>query len=342
MDLTRLLGDRIYRIDLSSSKVFKKIDSSLLPDDNFTRFFGCAEWIILSETTHTREYYIDGEYSFLLDNIKLGEISKRGTRKKVKELKQEFDNNRDKICDEKIENTRDEMPAYLNVIVSDTSNSSCTCHARCMPILYEKIGKNFIPLNEVSEFQVQNAQLNSLRFLDSLFIGVLNGKIIEETSNIPQSKLVVNDSLIREISDFVDALLDRATGEVLICGWVGTRCVPKLRELESKGVKIRIITHQPSEARNQPFRDEVHEAFTQLCIHIGKENICTDENMHGRMIIVDDKALIGSMDLNSSSLTGPHTELAIYTEQTEIVLGLRNLFNSKFKPLAQTPPNHES
>jgi phosphatidylserine/phosphatidylglycerophosphate/cardiolipin synthase-like enzyme len=57
--------------------------------------------------------------------------------------------------------------------------------------------------------------------------------------------------------------------------------------------------------------------------------------MHGRIIIMDNKALVGSMNLNSASLTGPHIEFAIYIVQIEIISGLRRISHSKFKRLRQ-------
>ena len=134
------------------------------------------------------------------------------------------------------------------------------------------------------------------------------------------------------VTTFGRDLEKHAENDVIIIG-AGPAGLMAGKELASKGVKTRFITHQPSEAKNQPWRNEIDQAFQKLCSEIGKENICTDPSMHGRIVIVDNKALIGSMDLNAYSLTGAHTEFAIYTEDPDIIRKLRRIFNSKFKPL---------
>ena len=56
---------------------------------------------------------------------------------------------------------------------------------------------------------------------------------------------------------------------------------------------------------------------------------------HLRVLLVDNKALVGSMDFNAISLTGTHREFAIYTEIPEIVRSIRNYFDQIFTPLSE-------
>lgn len=340
MDLTRLFGEKTYRVNLPPDKVFEEIRNNLRPNSVVESIVGCEQWLAPDKAKGSISYMLNPQYSYLVKFLSPF-TDTRGieSKRKFEELSKKYHQNGDEIAAKEILNLRHEIPESLDIFVSNATVSSCVCHALCMPAIYTKISKRMVSINDLDEFTVQNAHFTSLRFLDQIFIGALNGEPIEEIPTLPQARLVTNASLTRDITNLVDDLLQKATGEVLICGWIGTRCVPKLRELVSKGVKVRIITHQPSDAKNQPFRDEVHEAFNLLCSYVGKENICADDNMHGRTIIVDNKALIGSMDLTSSSLTGPHTEFAIYTEQPESVLELRNLFNARFKPIVSTATN---
>jgi phosphatidylserine/phosphatidylglycerophosphate/cardiolipin synthase-like enzyme len=80
-------------------------------------------------------------------------------------------------------------------------------------------------------------------------------------------------------------------------------------------------------------RKEKEKAFAELLAFIGKESISTKSEFHGRAIIVDNKAIIGSMDIDSYSLTGARIEFAVYTEDPEVVRKLRNYFNQTFSPL---------
>lgn len=325
MDLNRIIGRRKYRVRLPPSEVFEEIEKFLCPREIVS---GCKEWWV-HKGTKFRRFIKDARWDFIVGRAKIP-----WTAEELQKLQNEFRENFSKYSRDFIEELRHNAPYELRVLISDVDELGCVCQAECRPALYEKLSKEVITIDTVSDFHIEDSHSESLSFLDQVFIGALEAKpILEVPVKSPELELIVNNTQQREITDLIDSLLNKATGEVLICGWIGTHFIPKLRELANEGVKIRFITHQPSEAKNQPWRSEINQAFEKLCSHIGKENICTDPNMHGRMIIVDNKALIGSMDLNAYSLTGAHTEFAIYTERPEIVRRLRNIFNSKFKPL---------
>jgi len=131
-------------------------------------------------------------------------------------------------------------------------------------------------------------------------------------------------------------MLDQSTDEVLICGWVGTILLPKLKEIKEKGINICIITHKTTELKGKPGKQDVDRALNELTQSIGKDHISINPECHCRVLVVDNKALIGSMDLNAISLTGTHREIAVYTEDPEIVRTLRNYFKTIFSPLKKT------
>jgi phosphatidylserine/phosphatidylglycerophosphate/cardiolipin synthase-like enzyme len=117
-------------------------------------------------------------------------------------------------------------------------------------------------------------------------------------------------------------------------GWVGTDCLPKFKELKTAGITIRAVTHNPNE-RKAPVDPDIQKSYSELVDILGLENVSVNRLLHGRALIVDNKALIGSMDLNSDSLSGEHIEFAIYTEDVDVVRSLRAYFEKMFKPLKE-------
>lgn len=329
VDLSRLVGKRKYRVRLSSSKIFDEIEKFLFETKLFP---DCFEWRCSSSIGRkVRIFTVNHLWYYIMWRSK---SPKRPPISKLKKLEKEYYENIDANHNEVLMQIRNDFPYQLYILIEEEDESGCVCHTECRPALYTKLQRENIDVDKISDSDIQNANLESLRFLDTVFIGALQAKPIREKSARSFGlKLLLNDTQTREIKDLIASLLNEATGEVLICGWIGTHFIPKLTKLANEGVKIRFITHQPSEAKNQPWRNEINKAFERLCSDIGKENICTDPNMHGRMIIVDNKALIGSMDLNAYSLTGAHSEFAIYTEDPGVIRKLRRIFNSKFKPL---------
>ena len=75
---------------------------------------------------------------------------------------------------------------------------------------------------------------------------------------------------------------------------------------------------------------------------LGQENISINRIFHGRAVIVDTKALVGSMDLDSYSLTGARIEFGFYTENHKIVRRLKDYFNSVFKSLKDSKKRESS
>lgn len=203
-----------------------------------------------------------------------------------------------------------------------------------MPTLYRKVTQL---KKKTKEIYIQDAYITCKRFLKSIFEAGLSATLItEERKEVkPIFELITNDVSSQPITEKISRIFNEATGEILIMGWIGTFFVKKLRELKNKGVSIRAITHKPKEAKGQPWAQEISRAYKELIDIIGLECISIKPELHGRAVIVDNKAIIGSMDLNAYSLTGSHIEFAMYTEDSETVRNLRNYFNRIFSPLKE-------
>jgi len=258
----------------------------------------------------------------------------------------------DKIIEEKSEEYKNKLPGIHVKIVSSLRGNipfrlivsnikpeeeGCTCNVRCFPTLYEKLSLEMIDANEVDEFDVQDAIITCESFVEDIFAD-LSATLISEKrkeSLKPTAQLLINDQVSRQILNKMEEMLDQATGEVLLCGWIGTLLLPKLKEMKQKGVNIRVVTHKAKELKGKPGHQDVQRAFRELVSMLGKDNVSIRPECHCRFVVVDNKALIGSMDLNAISLTGSHRELAIYTEDPEIVRDIRRYFKGIFSPLSE-------
>lgn len=254
----------------------------------------------------------------------------------LKEKSKEFEELGEKAFFKELRSIVSNLPLHIYVSIKKIEENGCLCSVECLPMLYEKLVRfeDF----ETNDFEIQDAYLTCKRFLGTIFEGGLSALLIaEEKKDLlrPIAQLLVNDQASRQILDKIKKMLDQATGEILLCGWIGTILIPKLKELKEKGVNIRVITHKAIELKGQAGKQDVQRAFGELISMIGKDNLSIRPECHCRVVVVDNKALIGSMDLNAISLTGTHRELAIYTEDPEIVRNLRNYFNGFFSPLSK-------
>jgi len=324
IDIEEMIGKRRYRVALPPEEIFSRIDAVLLKD---TIIQNEPEWHVVVLGERFRRYLVSYRYHFLVTKFV------PGTKLDVEKLRKEFYDK--KLFGQVLQGRRDEKAVCLNVLIRKVDEFGCECEGICFSALYDKLGKKFIDEEEIKNFSIQDSKMSSLRFLDRIFIGILGGEVIEEVvKDDVILKLLMNDSGTREITQIIDKLFNEATTEVLICGWVGTHYIPKLRYLKSKGINVKFITHKPGEAKGKPWKSEVEEAYSSLCSDFGLDKISNAYNIHGRTIVVDNKALIGTMDLNSSSLTGTHTEFAILTNNPDIVRRMRAIFNTKFVPLS--------
>jgi len=224
------------------------------------------------------------------------------------------------------------QPCEIHYVVTEDMIDRCVCEATCFPALFLGIARYKISKIECDETDIRLARQQCEEFLVDIFVGGLGGKEVIERKVVSQLEFLINDVDYRQITDCINHMLQQATGEVLLMGWVGTDCLPKLKELKNAGITIQAVTHKPTEMK-APLPKDIQQGFTNLVKMLGKTNVSTNRELHGRALVVDNKALIGSMDFNSFSLSGEHREFAVYTEDIETVRKLRAYFKRIFVPL---------
>lgn len=224
-------------------------------------------------------------------------------------------------------------PFEVHYVIRREEGDGCTCEATCIPTGYFRILRSGHIESDRGELVIQDARLRCEEFLVDVFVGGLGAREIVKEAIGSKWELLTNDVNCQLITERIYEMLDQATGEVLLTGWMGTLLIKKLKQLRGKGIEIRIITHAAREAKGQPWAQEIHRAYRELKKVLGDENIVTRPELHGRTVIVDNKAIIGSMDLNAYSLTGPHIEFAVYTEDVDTVRRMRSYFKKMFTPL---------
>lgn len=237
-----------------------------------------------------------------------------------------------KYVDETVKRILKHVPYKVHYVITKELTDGCICEISCFPTLYFQKVRGLD--TKCDKTDVQHSRLHCEEFLIDIFVGGLGGKEILERKEVSRWELLINDVDSRHITDCIHEMLEQATGEVLLMGWVGTDCLPKLKELKNKGVRIQAVTHKPSEMKS-PVPKDIGEGYTNLVKILGKTNVSTNRELHGRAIIVDNKALIGSMDMNAHSLSGEHREFAIYTEDVDTVRKIRAYFKKIFVPLKQ-------
>ena len=334
IDLERLVVRRTYFIPIPHSKLMTAVLNELRASD--IQINGRYSWYLVEEHRLSFSFLYSLKFSFVTDSLYGIKIGSEKWKKTINEKLKEFEELGDKAYVTELERLYSNLPWEIYVSIKKIEENGCLCKVECLPTLYEKL--RCLEGIEPNDFEIQNAYLTCKRFLETIFEGGLSATLVlEEKKELlkPSTQLLINDQTSREILHKIENMLDQATGEVLLCGWIGTILLPKLKEISVKGITIRVITHKAIELKGQPGKQDVQRAFGELISMIGKDNISIRPECHCRVVVVDNKALIGSMDLNAISLTGAHRELGIYTEDPEIVRNLRNYFNEVFSPLSK-------
>lgn len=336
--MERLIARQTYFIPITSENLCKAIFNELI--SNAKTIAGYAPWVIREERKSSFYFEYDVIYKSL--HTATWGLSQKTPEfeKAVKDVKNFFKEDGAKAFAKGITIAVPSLPYDIYVHIKKREENGCLCKVECLPVLYKQL--RYIRDLAPNDVAIQDAYLTCKRFLENIFEGGLSATLVleEKKKDIshPKTQLIINDETSHQILEKIKEMLDQATCEVLFCGWVGTIILPRLRELKEKGIGIRIITHQSSELKGKPGKKEVERAFSELISIIGQENISRRPECHFRVLVVDNKALVGSMDLNSISLTGAHREIAIYTEDIEIVRTLRQYLNEIFIPLEK--PNN--
>jgi hypothetical protein len=334
IDLDKLIVRLTYFIPIESSKLASAIKDELNRSDKSVG--GVLPWDMDEKHGLSFRFSLSFKHFFLSDSV-WGK--KKGTEEYnriMEEKKREFEEKGSEIFYDMLENVREDLVATIDVRAITKEKNGCLCNVEGAPILHKKLiyGSEV----ETNDFMIQNAYLECKRFLEIIFESGLLATLVTEEKKIPAEKntqFLANDQSSHEILDKIETMLDQATGEILICAWIGTILLPKLKEAKQKGINIRIITHKAIELKGEQGRQDAERAYQELLLLIDKDHISIRPECHFRVLVVDDKALVGSMDLNATSLTGTHREFAIYTEIPEVVIRIRNYFNHIFTPLKE-------
>jgi len=323
-----IIAIKRYQVPFPPEDLFTAFDASINHQKNLT---GCTPWLCTSQGNKMRHYIMNPKHTWVII-----EMGANNTKTNELQVMKKYDKDAMKYTNETHSRLTNGTPTEVRVLITQINELGIECKAYCYPALYTKLRRK-LEIGEIDDFIIQDSKFNSELFLDELFIGKLGGTVVEDfIKRRFEYKLLINDSNRREITDEIDKLLDSATTEISICGWMGTHYLPKLTQIKNQGVKVSFMIHRPSEAKGRPWKSEIQEARKTIVSNFGIETISDAHNIHGRTIIVDNKAIIGSLDMNSASLTGAHLEFAILTDDPEIVRRMRAVFNSKFQPLSTT------
>ncbi len=334
IDLDRLIARQTYFIPIKSSQLEKRIKEEL--NIKWAKLGGILRWNILEKHELSFHFIINLKYSFLHGETWGVDRKTEEYKELIKEKVKEFDEKGAESFYEKLESIRTDIPYHLHVSIVGKEEDGCLCKVECLPSLYEKLRYDIEV--EKNNFMIQNAHLQCKRFLGTIFESGLSATLISEEEKLPPqitTQFLINDQTSHNILEKIEPMLNGATGEVLVCGWIGTLLLPKLRVLKERGINIRIMTHKSPELKGKQGKRDVERAHGELISLLGKKNISMNPECHFRVLVVDNKALVGSMDFNAISLTGTHREFAIYTEDPEIVRSIRNYFNQVFTPLKE-------
>jgi len=319
IDLNKLIARKKYFVPLNSSDLWQ----TTLKQLNIGDWWVVRRW-------HPRSTTFGLDYKETYARFMLAQEGKSTTSENIAEKKAEYEANSEKgsmlVQRALINNT----PEELHYVISEERVDGCTVNAICRPALYYKIVRQ---LDYVIS-DLQDVRLRCEEFLDEIFIGGLGSKEIEDVKQVTPWELLINDMHTRKIQDRVYEMLKGATTTVFLMGWIGTDCIPKIKELKDAKITVKAITHKPAEFKS-PVPQELQRGYAELISLIGLDNVSTNPLLHGRALIVDNKALVGSMDFNAHSLSGEHIEFAIYTEDAATVRKLRDYFETAFKPLKE-------
>ncbi|TET20321.1 hypothetical protein E3J74_03480 [Candidatus Bathyarchaeota archaeon] len=334
IDLEKIIARQKYFIPVNSTKLKDKIIKEL--NASWQVIAGYSRWFLSTEHGLSFHFTIAMEHLFLFELTYGMDLKTEKNKKLVEEKLAEYKRKGSKAFYTHLQSIRSDLPAEVYVSVVNREEKGCLCKTECHPMLCGQL--RFIKGFKTEELDIQRAYLESKRFLEMIFESGLSATLIsEEKKKPPQTitQFLISDQTSHKILKKIEPMLDGATVEVLVCGWVGTLLLPKLRVLKEKGINIRIMTHKSTELKGKPGRQDVDRAHVELMSLLGGENISMNPECHFRVLVVDNKALVGSMDFNAISLTGTHREFAIYTEDPEIVRSIRNYFNQVFTPLEQ-------
>lgn len=327
-DLNRLIVRKSYFIPLQQSDLKEAILKELNASD--PPIYSHYAWFVSKE--HKSSWMFERWYGYhYIREQSLGKYTPEAVKKTAKE----YSARTQELFYPQLNRVLGSLLDRVYVSATVPEANGCFANVECLPALYRQIQQ--LVGKKVEEYEIQDAYLTCERETRHIFEGGLSATLVTEEkkrTSEPMTILLINDSFTRQITEQINEMISSATNEILILGWVGTYYLSQLQKMKIQGIKIRAITHKPNELKTPVTRD-VQKGFTELIRLIGLDNVSVNPMLHGRALIVDNKALVGSMDLNSHSLSGEHMEFATYTEDANIVRTLRSYFERTFKPLKE-------
>jgi len=332
IELDKLIVRQTYLIPVDSSELANRIFMELI---SFTpEINGLYSWGLVEAHKSSFHFQCNTKYAFLYAQVWGKKLTTQKMKKMIEEKERELERLGDKAAAFLLSGIVSTHPFDIYVLVINREKNTCTCKVECLPALYEKLRLLSV---KPTDFEIQAAFLSCRRLLESIFQSGLSATLLSEERKEqlrPVAQLLINDQHSRQIFDKIEEMFEHATGEILVCGWIGTLFISLLKKMKEKGISIRVVTHKAAQLKGQIGHQDIQRAYSELIPTIGKDHISIRPECHFRAVIVDDEALIGSMDLNAVSLTGTNRELAIFTDDPEIVRNLRDYFNRISSPLA--------
>jgi len=322
VDLNKLIAKKRYLVPIEASQLSRAL---------FDQLNIIGTWIIMSSRPKSARFCVNYEKEYA--RMILMNEGKPVTEENIALKAKEFEKNPIKCGDIVQLGSSDERPAEVLYIIAEETVEGCVVDTTCRPMVYSKIARHLgceIP----DELRVQAIRMRSEEFLNEVFIGGLGAKKSSERKENVTWEILINDVSNRQITHRVYKMLEDATTRILLMGWIGTELLPKLKELKDVGVAVKAITHKPSELKGHVPRG-LQKGYTELTKMLGLDNVSVNPLLHGRAIIVDNKAIVGSMDFNAHSLSGEHIEFGIYTEDVNVVRKLGSYFEKMFRPLKE-------
>lgn len=148
-------------------------------------------------------------------------------------------------------------------------------------------------------------------------------EMLKQSTGLKPSYLL----LLKNAEEKIEEMINTATKQILImCRAIDTTVSPKIIDSFKKGVEVKILLPPLDRLRRQKIPDlrRVEKAFDQF----KEEGIEVRENpdVHARFLIVDNKAIVGSTDLDAYGLT-VHFNASILTTDPLIVDRIKMFFN---------------
>jgi hypothetical protein len=320
IDLTKIIAKKNYLVPVKATDLCSKVLEQLRVG---------YYWEVEAQRPKSAVFRMDWKEQYVA--IKTLRKGKKETKEIEEAARKEYEEDNLRCAGVVQEATVENTPVIVSYIITEDRADGCTIEATCKPALYIKIVREI----KYAQVDLQDVRIRGEEFLDQIFIGGLGGKEIREVVEVSRWELLINDTHTRQITERIYEMLNKATTCVLFFGWFGTECIPRLKELKEAGLTVKAITHKPAE-RKAPAPEEIQKGYAELIKLLGLDNVSVNPLVHGRAVIVDNKALVGSMDLNAFSLSGQHIEFAIYTEDPSTVRSLRAYFEKLFKPLKES------